>query len=196
MYYSIWEMLEMIDRPNRTALKKLFAENEKLFKTVRGSTHNHQAWRGGYWDHVQETMNIGVEEYERWIAKRCLGFTQSSLLLVLSVHDVEKPWSYVLDESGEAIRKPELASKAAQREFRNKKLEEYGIVLTLKEENAMQYVEGEGSDYTNRKRVMNELAALCHICDVFSARVFPTRPMEKNESWGGRQFERKIKTSR
>ncbi|MDO8523004.1 MAG: hypothetical protein Q7S12_01805 [bacterium] len=192
MYYSIEEMLEFIDEPNRSACKKLLGDNRALFQTVQGSTHNHQAWKGGYWDHIQEAMNRGVFYYriEEKETGRRYAFTLSSLLLVLFVHDIEKPWSYELDEKGEARRKPDLASKATQHEFRNQKLKKYAITLTPEEQNAMKYVEDEHNDYTNKRRVMNELAGLCHICDVYSARVGHDCPRETGETWGSRLYKK------
>ena len=50
--YTIEEMIQMIDEPNRSACFRIINENRKLFQTVQGSTNNHQAWPGGYWDHV------------------------------------------------------------------------------------------------------------------------------------------------
>ena len=57
-YFLLDELLEMIDEPNRSGCKKLLADNRELFQTVQGSTNNHQAWSGGYFDHIQEIMNI------------------------------------------------------------------------------------------------------------------------------------------
>lgn len=53
-----------------------------------------------------------------------------------------------------------------------KKDKEYDIALTPQQENALRYVEGEGDDYSSERRVMNELAAFYHMCDVASARIF------------------------
>src|SRR3989344_2886502 len=163
MYYSLWKMLEMVDHSvNRKPCMKLFKENERLFKTVQGSTHNHQAWRGGYWDHVQETMNIAIVLHQTLDILRTLPFTLGTPLLVMSLHDVEKPLSYEFVAGDVCQRKIELATKQAQRMFRDQKLKEYGIQLLPEQINAMKYVEGEHDDYTNKKRVMNELAAFCH----------------------------------
>src|SRR3989344_3735631 len=144
MYYSIEEMLGIVDHPiNRKPCLKLLKENESLFKTAPGSTHNHQAWHGGYWDHVQEVMNIAIELYRTldpflWV----FNFTLGEALLVLFFHDIEKPWSYEIGLKGEWQRKSELGTKEAQKNFRTQKLKEFGILLTAAQENAMKYVEG------------------------------------------------------
>ena len=106
MYYSIEEMLEKIDHPvNRKPCLKLLRENDGLFKSARGSTHNHQAWPGGYWDHVQEVMNIAIVLYKPLDELRAHRLTLGEALLVLFLHDIEKPWSYELKANGELQRK-------------------------------------------------------------------------------------------
>ena len=93
MEYALVEALvDRIDNPNGAACRRILAEHRELFATVQGSTHNHQAWRGGYLDHVSEVMNIAVLLYEQLAAKRPLPFSLSDLLLVVFLHDIEKPW--------------------------------------------------------------------------------------------------------
>lgn len=82
-------------------------------------------------------------------------------------------------------RKKGFDTKADAQAFRIKKIKEYGIHLTPDQENGIKYIEGEGNDYTNKRRVMNELAAFCHVCDVSSARIGPDNPFEKNDPWPG-----------
>ena len=55
-------------------------------------------------------------------------------------------------------------------------------MLSTEQENAMKYAEGELDDYTNQRRVMNELAGFVHICDVLSARVFHNYPRRSPSS--------------
>ena len=159
-YYGIKQMLHMIDEPNRSACLKLYYDNEALFNTAEGSSFNHQAWEGGYADHVREVMNIAVMLYPVY-SIRPLNFTLSDALLVLFLHDLEKPW-----------KNDGSIGKSARAIIRALKIAEYGIKLTEQQSNALLYVEGEGNDYTNKERKMNELAAFCHVCDVSSARIF------------------------
>ena len=173
---TVEEMLALVPEPNRTACLRILDDNRDLFMTVPGSTHNHQAWPGGYLDHVQEVMNIAFELFVRLFLCRPLHFSCADALLVLFLHDIEKPWKYRLGADGHLEHIPELRSKAAQHEFRARKLAEYGIVLTDDQANAMRYVEGELDDYTNRRRVMGPLAAFCHLCDVTSARIWYDYP--------------------
>jgi len=186
-YYTIEEMIAMVDEPNRDACTRILTENRKLFQTVQGSTNNHQAWPGGYFDHVQEIMNIVIVLYERFNLIRPLPFSLSDALLVVFLHDIEKPWKYELGHDGQLQEVPALKTKTAQHEFRTQKLKEYGIVLTSDQENGMKYVEGEFNNYSNRRRVMNPLAALCHLADVTSARIWFDYPMKENDPWIGSQ---------
>ncbi len=181
-YRTTEQILELIDEPNRSACKRILAENRTLFQTVQGSTHNHQAWPGGYLDHIQEVMNVGCVFYAGLTALRPLPFSLSDVLLVLFLHDIEKPWKYEVGPDGCLQHIAALHTKEAQHEFRARKLRKYGIVLTQEQDNGLKYVEGELDDYTNRQRVMGPLAAFCHLADVTSARIWYAYP---SDSWPG-----------
>jgi hypothetical protein len=184
-YYTVDQMIAMIDEPNRSACAKILAENRTLFQAVQGSTNNHQAWPGGYLDHVKEIMNIAVLLYERLTAVRPVPFSLSDLLLVVYLHDVEKPWKYELGADGTLHHKASMAGKAEHQRFRMAKLAEYGVVFTPEQENGMKYAEGEIGDYTNQRRVMGPLAAMSHMCDVASARLWYDHPLEASDPWRG-----------
>ena len=185
MYLTIEELLDRIDEPNRTRCKKILEDCRFLFLMVQGSSHNHQAWTGGYLDHVVETMNIAVAMFMMLNDIRVFPFTLSDALLVLFLHDVEKPWKYEIAEDESLRIKEELRSKDAQHRFRMRKLEEYGIILTEDQQNGLEFVEGELVGYSSTHRAMGPLAGFCHACDVFSARVWFDHPMEKNDPWIG-----------
>lgn len=183
-YYSIDEMIEMIDEPHRSSCRRILAENLALFRTVQGSKHNHQAWLGGYFDHVQEIMNIAIVQYAWANALRPLPFSLSDALLIVFLHDIEKPWKYEL-VGGRLQEIEALRTKPAQRAFRLRKLSEYGVVLSDDQVNALAYVEGESLDYSGYRRVMGPLAAFCHCADVMSARVWFDHPAERDDPWIG-----------
>lgn len=182
-YNTLENLIDMIEEPNRKTCQQILKDNIVLFKTVQGSSHNHQAWPGGYFDHIQDVMNIGLVLYSQLNLIRPLSFSVSDVLLVLFLHDIEKPWKYEIIDGVSQI-KPDLKDKAAQREFRNNKLREYGIKLTPDQEIGMKYVEGESKDYTPGQRSMNPLAAVCHAADVISARIWFEYPAQ-NDSWNG-----------
>jgi len=168
-YHTVEEMLAMVDEPNRSACLRILMDHRTLFQTVQGSTNNHQAWPGGYLDHVQEIMNIAV---------------------VLYLHDIEKPWKYELREDGKFHHRPSMSTKEDHQAFRMVKLAEYGIIFTPEQENGIKYAEGELTDYSNTRRVMGPLACVAHMCDVPSARLWFDFPMEENDPWRGAKRNR------
>jgi hypothetical protein len=184
-YASVESLVDRIDNPNGAACRRLLADHRELFATVQGSTHNHQAWRGGYLDHVSEVMNIAVVLYEQLSARRPLPFSLSDVLLVVFLHDVEKPWKYELGADGQLHHKAEMQGKAAHQAFRMATLAKYGIALTAEHENGLRYAEGELTDYTNQQRKMGPLAALAHMCDVASARLWFDFPAASDDPWTG-----------
>jgi hypothetical protein len=178
-------MLAMIDEPNQTACHRILSDNRRLFQTVQGSTNNHQNWPGGYLDHVQEIMNIAAVLYHQLNSLRSLPFSLSDLLLVVYLHDIEKPWKYELREDGQLHHKTTMQNKEDHHCFRMAKLAEYGIVFTSEHENGMRYAEGESNDYTNQRRVMGPLACVAHMADVCSARLWFAHPNKENDPWLG-----------
>lgn len=184
-YFSVDEMVAMIDEPNRSACERILADHRELFETVQGSTHNHQAWPGGYLDHVVEIMNVGVVLHDELGAIRPLPFSLSDLLLVVFLHDVEKPWKYELRDDGMLHHRESMQTKEQHQAFRLAKLAEYGVTFTPDQENGMKYAEGEINDYSNRRRAMGPLAALAHMCDVASARLWFDHPSARDDPWTG-----------
>lgn len=184
-YESVETLVARIDEPNRSACARILADHRALFATVQGSTHNHQAWRGGYLDHVAEVMNIACVLYDRFVALRPLPFSRSDLLLVVFLHDIEKPWKYELGADGQLHHKAELQGKEAHQQFRMAMLARYGIVLAAEHENGLRYAEGELADYSNKQRRMGPLAAMAHMCDVASARLWFDHPAALDDPWVG-----------
>lgn len=184
-YLRIEDLLSWIDAPNGQACRALLERNLPLFRATQGSTQNHQAWRGGYYDHVQEVMNIVVVLYQTLDALRPLPFTLSDALLVSFLHDLEKPWGYTLREDGTLERSCELVANSDQHAFRMRMISECGITLQEHQEDALKYVEGEKGDYSNTRRTMSPLATLCHMADSASARLWFDHPLEEQDPWGG-----------
>lgn len=160
---TIQSMLSSIDEPNSTLCFRLLECHGERFSVAWGSSHNHQAYEGGYLEHVRATMRIATDLYPAMSSIDILPFSLSDALLVLFLHDIEKPWKKDF---------PKDFSKPFRAMFRRHLLIDAGIGLTSEQQNALAYVEGEGDDYRSDKRVMNELAAFCHMCDVASARIW------------------------
>ncbi len=125
-YRTIEELLALIAEPNRTPCLKILADHRALFQLVWGSTNNHQAWDGGYFDHVHEITNITVLLYGPMSKARPLPFSLSDALLITYLHDIEKPWKYERLADGILHHRDSMASKADHQRFREQKLEEYG----------------------------------------------------------------------
>jgi hypothetical protein len=177
-YLMTGELLELI--PNREPFIKMMQDWTENFYNAKGSSHNHQAWDGGYMDHVREVMNIGVQLYHTLNLCRKLPFTLADALVVLFLHDIEKPFKV-----GKVLTKCQCkygadclcifvqATKENRKKWRDDLIEEYGIELTAEQQNALRYVEGvPDSEYTPGERTMGELAAFCHMCDICSARLW------------------------
>jgi len=162
---SFTKLITLIDSTNRGSCLKLFEDNKVRFEKAPGSLLKHQAWKGGYIDHLTETMNFAISIYEITNAKRKLPFFISDVILVLFLHDLEKPFKYVEP-------KFDFHSDEDKEIFINKLIDEYGIILNEDQRNALKYIHGEGSDFLPDKRIQKPLAAFCHICDVFSARIW------------------------
>jgi hypothetical protein len=158
-------LVDMIASPNRGRCLRLWKDNVDLWGAAHGSSHNHQAWAGGYLDHVKDTMEIAVALRSVHYIRE-FPFALADALLVLFLHDLEKPWKSL------AHVNEGLKTKVQREAFRLAKIVEYGIELTPVQLNALKYVEGEGDDYRSDMRVMSELAAFCHMCDVASARIW------------------------
>ena len=185
-YHTLNELIGMIEEPNGSICRGMLDENQVLFTAARGSKHNHQAWRGGYLDHITEIMNIAVILYTPLNEARPLPFSLSDSLLVLYLHDLEKPWKYITKEDGSLEINPLLADKAAQvGPFVEQKIREYGFVLTEDLWNGIKYVEGEKSDYSGKRRTQTPLAAFAHLCDNWSARGWFDFPAESEDPWPG-----------
>jgi hypothetical protein len=186
-YLRIEDLLELIDEPHRSICKRILADHRKLFETAQGSTHNHQVWEGGYIDHITDGMNYVRHLYTFDEAfGRPLPFSRSDALLIFFLHDLEKPWRILVDAEGHASNREGIATKAEFKEFREKKLAEYGLTLTPYQLNAFTYIEGEHQDYSSKHRVMNELAAFCHKIDNWCARGWHFYPKAKGEDeWTG-----------
>ncbi len=183
-YQYFPQLFDNLENPQKEACLRLFDTYQAEFKAARGSSYNHQAWKGGYLDHIAETMNIGRVLYDSLNTLRTLPFSLSEALVVLFIHDLEKPWKHILTADQSISLQPELADKSNHFEFKTNKATEVGLVLTEMQLNALKYTEGEMDDYRREDRVMNELASFCHAADNLSARLWHDYP-KNDDPWIG-----------
>jgi len=181
-YQSLNELVDMIEEPNRSICLRMLDDHKDRFAIARGSSHNHQAWEGGYLDHITEVMNIARILYEPLDNVRPLPFTFSDSLLVLFLHDLEKPWKYEKTQDG-WVTNENLKDKENQVwPFVQGMIAAYKFEMTKDDWNGVRYVEGEKDDYSFTKRTQYPLAAFGHMCDNWSARGWHDYPKE-DDSW-------------
>lgn len=73
-YLQLDDLLGKIDEPYQSKCRQIVSENLALFERSRGSSNNHQAWTGGYIDHLHEVMNLAVRFYSQMNDLRPLSF--------------------------------------------------------------------------------------------------------------------------
>lgn len=174
-YLDLTSLLALI--PNHECYERIIGDHSVSFVDAAGSSHNHQAWKGGYLDHVVETMNIACQLYQTLNTARRLPFELHEALEVMFLHDLEKPFKVgkllVFQNPNNGQQQQIEATKANRKALRADLIDKYGIQLTQEQRNALQYVEGvPDSQYTPGERTMGELAAFCHCCDILSARLW------------------------
>jgi 23S rRNA maturation-related 3'-5' exoribonuclease YhaM len=168
-YQNLKYFLNKIDEPNRGKCKRLLGDFKERFTVAPGALRKHQAWEGGYIHHLEETMNLGQAFYEKMNSFRKLPFSLSDVILILFLHDLEKPFRYV------PVKK-EFAHEMEKKDFINSLIKKYKIKLTANHKNALEYVHGEGNDFHRTKRIQKPLAAFVHCLDTISARVWFDEP--------------------
>lgn len=178
-YYSIDELIDMIDGPNKKLCRKIYLDNKDIFEKAKGSNVKHHYWKGGYLGHLTEVMNIAVRLYDNLNLCRELPFSLSDVLLILFLHDLEKPWKY----GGNLRKVNEVKSFPNSKSFVKNKIDEYDFKLSVNQMNALEYVHGEGDDYHPSRLIQSPLGALVHACDNLSARIWFDFPKDKFDSW-------------
>lgn len=154
-------------------IMKFHNDHYQRFYLAKGSESKHQAWHGGYNDHITQCLSIAEYLWHTGLIrynKNSIDFDWPDVVYVLYFHDVEKMYKYVttpLNICPNGI--PDCNDK--DRYLYRDLFERYSIVFSDKQKNALKYIHGEGSDYCEN-RVMNGLAAFCHCCDTMSARIF------------------------
>ena len=129
-----------------------------------GSQSKHQAWPGGYIDHLAETFRMAEVLYESLSRLHDLPFSRDSAIVVLYFHDVEKIWKYTTGLP-KGFDKEQFLFGTLQ--------EEFDIVFSPEEVNALKFIHGESAtEYDPQKRLMGRLAAFCHSIDTMSARMW------------------------
>lgn len=168
-YEHLTFFLNQIDETNGERCRRLWYDFRERFELAPGALRKHQAWKGGYIHHLEETMNLGMVLYKQMDSFRALPFSFSDVILILFLHDLEKPFRYV-------PMKKEFGSDMEKHDFIESLIKKYRIKLSVSHRNALAYVHGEGDDFSRTKRVQKPLAAFVHCLDTISARVWFDEP--------------------
>ena len=171
--YTIIDWINLIEPKNRHGCFLILEKYKSRILKSKGSQTKHQYWEGVYIDHLIESMNIGMCFYSQMNEYRKLNFTISDVILILFLHDMEKPFKYI-----DPVKI--FKSDVDKLEFIKSIATENKIELTENHLNALKYTHGEGSDYNPIDRIQLPLAAFVHICDVTSARIWFDYPKNKN----------------
>lgn len=170
-YEKILPFLQKLEPETFNACQQIMHDNSERFNLAPGSYKKHQAWPGGYIDHLYECMSMASDIYTVFSNKRTLPFTLNDAILVLFLHDLEKPFKYTEP-------KKVFLDHVEQDHFKYEMIKNYGIILTPEQDNALLYIHGEGSDYHPEKNIMGPLAAFVHSVDTMSARMWHLEPKQ------------------
>jgi hypothetical protein len=189
-YLNIAELLQRIEQPNTLVMSVVYDEVLSLFSDAKGSSHNHQAWTGGYIDHMTEIGNISIRLYGVLNALRPLPFSRSDPLLCLLLHDIEKPPKYSKNPvPEESLFYDDQVSPDDSKLYRERFIKRAGIVLTPAHETALEYCHGELHDFSPTERKSGPLASFVHSVDALSARLWHDQPNNDLADWGSRYFK-------
>ncbi len=162
-------LVKLLQENQKCVIEKVLIDYKEQFETIPGSITKHQAWVGGYKNHVEEVMNIACLLYRNMNKARQLPFSLSDALFTLFCHDLDKLIAY--QKKGEVyvrVLDHHSAAEAALTLIE----QTYSYTLSFDEKNALHYVHGEGKDYHPTERIMGPLATFIHCCDVISARIW------------------------
>lgn len=170
-------LVDRTDERNQAAVRVIYHKYWELIRDAPGSSHNHQAWQGGYLEHIRQVNHFVDRIYSLWVDLGVFAslpeeerFTLGEALTVTSLHDIEKPFRTILGPDGKPIIDPNLATKQQRDAFKWAFFEEHGIDLNPNQQNAMKYVEGFYPDYLPTRRIICPMGVIAHAADLMSGR--------------------------
>lgn len=177
IYWLSDALIDGTDERNQPAIRAIYHRYWPEISVAPGSSHNHQAWPGGYLEHIRQVNQFVAHIYSICIDLGIFAslpeeerFSLEEVLTVTSLHDIEKPFKTILGPDGKPIINPNLLTKQQRDDFKWVFFENHGIELNPNQQNAMQYVEGLGNDYESNRRVISPMGVLAHTADLMSAR--------------------------
>jgi hypothetical protein len=86
----LWEL----EDPRRDGILQFHEIHRAEIEASWGSKSKHQAWPGGYVDHLAEVFRMAEVMYDSLSQLHPLPFSRDSAVIVLYFHDLEKIWKY------------------------------------------------------------------------------------------------------
>lgn len=173
------ELFNKMTPKQRSFCIMVIKENTSKFYSAPGGLYKHQNWKGGYRDHVVETMVSATLLYKKLSQYRSLPFTLAESLYLIFLHDLEKIFILTVSRNGKPTKIQTKIKGRSSFEKTIKVLNKYHLKLSKRHLNALKYCHGENEDYHPTKKVMNPLAAFIHCCDIISARIWYQYPKHK-----------------
>jgi hypothetical protein len=183
-FLDLHQIVKLVENSNRDSIIDAYVQNAERIAKTPGARKKHQAWEGGYLDHVVYATNFGVRLHNLNLD---LGFqpdhSEGDIALVMLLHDFGKIARYRKVENGwDYVENPDQTEK----NFFRSAIDGHGFQLTDIQKNALEFVHGEGSKYTPKGRLMLPLATLCHQADVWNARYCSDNPLPNGQDpWQG-----------
>ena len=161
-------LLKELNDPNKDQLIALYRFLIQQFPDAKWSNHNKHQWREWwYYDHIADSLKFGKIMYDGLDTYRKLPFSFDDVIVVIVLHDLEKPYKY---SSHNSDFKNLL--KLDSHGIRDTIIKQYDIILSSNQSNWLDYIHGEWDHYSKTDRVMLPLTAFCHSLDIISARIY------------------------
>jgi hypothetical protein len=180
LHLRLVDFLNNMQDPRKVKLIQIYNEHKDLFHISKGSNTKHQAWPGGYADHLTETFRVNQVTYEALATGlRKPPFSKDSAIISLFFHDAEKLFKYGPQNHTESNqwRALQIQKNLSWEDVKYLVIEaliceSLESFFTQDERNALKYTHGEGSDYQKDKHVSCPLAAHVHHCDNTSSNIY------------------------
>jgi len=87
-FLDLHQIVQLVDQPNKDAIIESYVQNVERVAQTPGARKKHQAWDGGYLDHVVYATNYGIALHN---LHKQIGFqvnySESDIAIVMLLHD-------------------------------------------------------------------------------------------------------------
>lgn len=127
-------LIDQTDERNQPIIRSIYHRFWTEISTAQGSSHNHQAWPGGYLEHIRQVNQFVALLYGSWVDDGVFEslsiderFTLGEALTVTTLHDIEKPFKVITGPDGQQMKNPALLTKQQRDTFKQAFLRAHGI---------------------------------------------------------------------